>query len=238
MRILSFLFLAVSSFVGAYVDRCVMPDRLFLGPEYQFRAYSFPITATAAGSQNMWGGFGGYEHLCPQDLFIRLFSRLNSGKERDSFSDTFDHEWTVEGNIGYTLAFGRFCNWLITPYTGFGYLQDRQTNYGDTTLHAYKNYIPVGLLLGWDVNRDWSLFLRGQVNFEVLRVQISDDTGTITKKPNWLIELPVIYRFLCHWDVSLVPEYMYAPDASMFDDSGDWGGIHTYGLRLELGYCW
>lgn len=232
-------FCLVSSVLFAHFDRACNPDRLFVAPEYQWRQWNF--VSGRHSEQNMWGGRIGYEHYAPCQFFGRLFGRYNFGKTTNKLflGQWYNHELDVEANIGYTYAFGCHDNWLITPYLGGGYLQDREYIYNSIFLHDEYFYVPVGLLIGWDINCDWSIALRGQADIMVFRRNGQPEprvTG-MPKKTNWLAELPITFRMCGGWDLSFVPEYSFRPNTTT--ESGvEWGSITTWGARLEIGYNW
>ena len=212
---------------------CSKSNRVFIAPEYKFRKWEFSTGPN--GSQNMWGIVGGYQHLASNDIFVRLLASYSEGLTKQGNTLWYDHEWEVELEGGYTFAFGCNCAWKVTPYAGLNYFQDDETISGGPNKEIIGS-IPVGLLVGYDINCRWNVQARAQANFEVYRkLNFSGPWLDMSKKTDWLAELPVTYHITPCWDFSLVPFYSFAPNSD-FNFSSEWGSINTYGARLEAGY--
>ncbi len=212
------------------------PDRVFIAPEYQHYYWSDHDSAVTTG-QSRWGGAIGYEHLTPKKIYFRGWGRLGSGKSDDQIF--YSHGSRVEADVGYTFGFGRCSQWLLSAYTGLGFYREEHHHYVPGGGYEYEVYIPVGILLGWDINCNWSVALRGQANIQTTRILFWEGDGYYqNKRTDWVGELPITYRFnQLPLDLSLVPEYSWNPNTS--DTTGMfWGQQNIWGVRLELGYRW
>ena len=211
-------------------------DRIFIAPEYQNYHWSDHDSAVTT-NQPRWGGAIGYEHMAPKEIYFRGWGRLGSGKASDQIF--YSHGLRIEGDVGYTLGFGNRSQWLISPYTGLGFYREDHHHYVPGGGYEYETYVPVGLLLGWDINYCWSIALRAQANIQINRTLFWVNQGFHqSKRTDWVAELPVTYRFTqLPFDLSLVPEFAWDPNTRA-GNGMYWGQQNIWGVRLELGFRW
>jgi hypothetical protein len=229
--LMAFILVSFSLYADSW--RTCQPNRVFIAPEYQNYHWSDHDSAVTT-SQPRWGGVIGYEHLAPKKIYFRGWGRLGSGKSNDQIF--YSHGSRVELDVGYTWSFRRCSDWLITPYTGLGYYRETHHHYIPGGGYEYEGYVPVGLLIGWDINYSFTIALRAQANIQIHRTLFWVGQGySQSKRTDWVLELPFTYRF-CQYplDLSLVPEFAWNPNTR--DSSGMyWGQQNIWGIRLELG---
>lgn len=229
----------VAKTVSAYTasERDYHPLRVFIGPEYNYRWWHF--NSGIILKQNMWGGSLGIEYFRPCSIYSRLIGTYQAG---NTVSHTWvDHEYFAEANLGYTIPIDACKAFTVTPFFGFGYFNDRENLNAAAPYHVNYCYVPFGALLNWDINCDWSLGIRGQADVMVSRnIKLGAVGGTMGKRTNWRVELPVSYNFTQCFDATLIPFYQYDPNTNyVFPvgfQSSDWGRIQSTGARLEIGY--
>lgn len=208
------------------------PHRIFLGPSYLHNHYQF-VSGTH-DNENLWGVTAGYEYYKPCSLFFRARALLDWGKAHGTEAPWTDQRQIGQAELGYTWALLK--NWFFTPYIGVGFFRDREPFPDSSPVTQYAGYVPAGLLIGWDINYEWTIKLRTQADMIFFRkVHPGDGSESLSKKTNWEIELPITYTPACsHWDLSLVPIYNWSPNSNSV--SIEWGAINSWGARLELGY--
>lgn len=116
---------------------------------------------------------------------------------------------------------------------------------GFPTTTEYTTYVPVGMLIGWDLNCEWNLKLRAQADVPFFhRVHFTGVNIALTKKTKWEFELPITYNPapFC-WDLSFVPFFNRIPRSTTAPFPFGIGTatyevtqMNTWGARLELGY--
>lgn len=205
----------------------------------QIRSTDDLLLAGAQEGVTYNGGLGGGV-LCFE---FKAFHALYAAIYADSLSGKIHHHGVpsrkvndIESEIrfGYTYQALQGCQFVVTPYAGFGFNYIRQkVETSDPSYKYFQYYLPIGLLLDWHP-RAWITI---EFNFEWrpaldTTVMVSTLPGARfslrNKNSQFFIEMPFTFHLGCNrqWDISLVPFWKRKKDGA--------SRIHPAGVPLGL----
>ena len=179
---------------------------------------------------------------------VNNFTVNDTAINPSSFDATgYQNGWAIESRFGWQFIVEQMEGFTITPYIGFGFQsghlslsQDSGNNVQGVKIKSNTSYVPLGVILGWWVAPEFTLMLNLQTQLTLdgkANVTYPSDIGhqKLTRRANWLVELPLVYEMTEKWDMRLIPYFQYAKDSALY-----LGGISNkndvWGGRLEVGY--
>ena len=155
--------------------------------------------------------------------------------------------WEVQSRLGWQFSIGDLNDFYVIPYLGYGFqksklslAQDSFNTVQGVKVHAYNSYIPLGVLLNWEMVPEFKVQCKIQLQF-IFDGKIESlypdpiSNQTLENHMNWVIELPLVYAMTEFWDMRLIPYFIYAENSALYlggltEKNDIWGG------RLEIGY--
>lgn len=187
-----------------------------------------------------WGGVINYEFCKPKCFFGSIEGYFGGGKATGKTYLSYRHKLYARGEAGYPIQWND--KFMFIPYTGIAYQKARNAlskfSYYKTEINSW--YIPIGIIASYDINPNWKAAINAQGQWDVYKMYIYRTglfAGTKTKSEkrfNWLIELPVTYKFCGSWDLRLTPYYAYerfVPRTSTYTTHQK-----HWGIRLGIGF--
>lgn len=190
---------------------------LMIGPQ---GAYVRLRDDTLGPDETLTGGMGGgrvfYQYKKWKALYTSVYTSWLYGKaSKDHLICRTMIDGDVEGRFGYNYQGLQSGKLMVTPYIGYGF------HYSDEKLESYQGterffyfvyYIPVGLVLDWEV-KDWFHWQfhfqwRPDIDPTVKQRGMSRVRFVMHKKENqFLVEMPFSFRVgeERNWDLSFVP---------------------------------
>lgn len=201
---------------------------------------------------NMGGVQGMYQYQTPCCVYLAIGGYWRTGKNSGSSGVRDLMDAGVHERIGYTFS---FCDFLVSPYTGFGYrhlAHHVKPKVGNKIRLRYNEfYIPVGLTSMYDFCNWLSIGLNGvwmpQV-YSTVTFNVADGARWVTESTykNFNVSLPFYFHVWCDCKFSVVvnPFFEYWQDGktiakTQFNDPlGIPRNTYTFwGVELNLQYA-
>lgn len=195
------------------------------------------------GGHSFSGIYLGYERQKPESIYV-LFDVAVSGSNR-RFSA---HAPDLDNNRSLSLKFGKssllfgytnsYCNWLWTPYVGFGTFLIRNENTTQSKLRERLRYFTIGAKCDYSFNDCFDLGANLQLfticGFKEYRIKNLSERRDFLARSYFesyglSFSLPITYHYgeTLQWDIKVEPYYTVIAFKQ---------NQHTYGANFIVGY--
>lgn len=212
-------------------------NRIYLEPRFSRTELS---TASFKQKGYLYGGKIGYDFICPNSIYFGLESSYMQGQLKGGLMQSTYSDFDIQARTGMT--FGLMSIFNITPYIGMGYDWEKNEFSALEEDKISYCYGSVGFLSQFYF-ACYSLGLNFQARFPFLGSHSCEDEeshehDSVSKKIQYLIEIPVNYYFIPALSLGLTPFYTYKNYSNSFSDT-DWlasSKLHSYGLAFRVSF--
>ncbi|MEX0962108.1 MAG: hypothetical protein WDZ28_04545 [Simkaniaceae bacterium] len=218
-------FLSLSILRGASCLDFHNYSKLWLGPQFFHLHLGVEELNTYKGY--LGGAAAGFERKYIWDLYVNLNGSYalgnlsgNGGRSR------YIHDEYVEGLFGLSIPLSCQCNWVLTPYLGYGFtFVDHHLsapNLSSLKFRYSKYYLPIGFILDYTPFDFWNIGLdfkwMPQIDPLLKIVELSGGRWELAHKQGYMVKLPLSFELYeknqTFWSLTLTPFWRWTKDGS------------------------
>ncbi len=245
-RLLPILFLFSSTlsaqcyeFQSSLVANPVTGNQIYIQPEFTSATYK---TSEIKQTGYLYGVSGGYDVLVYNAPYLGFESHYRSGRLKGDGLSSKYRDYLFEGKIGLTMGTpGAF---YFVPYGGVGY-ENEKNDYTNTPVEKLSYYyLSVGCLTQAFLNPQLSFGVNLKCKFpfngdhDVKNDEI-DVRVSISKKMQYLVEIPLTYWASSQLNIAAVPFYEHK-EYNNNSTGIEWKSkakMHQWGLGIRGTFC-